>query len=239
MTASPARRFYKQVGVTGSGASFSIALDDRPLRTPLKRPLDLPTRPLAEAIAAEWEAQGQKIEPHTMPFTKLANTALDRVATDRERIIGEIVDFAGSDLICYRATTPPDLIERQARLWQPVLDWARQAFQGEFQATEGILHIAQPPASLTALQDFLATRSPWLLTALHNMTTLTGSALLSAMACEKGLPPSDAWLAAHVDEDWQIEQWGWDEEARHRRDFRKREFDTCLRFCELSHHKTT
>lgn len=235
MTANPARRFYKQVAVTGTAAPFAIALDERTLRTPLKRPLDLPTKALAEALAAEWEAQAEKIQPHTMPFTKLANTALDRVATDKDRIIGEIVDFAGSDLVCYRAANPPDLVERQARIWQPVLDWARQAFQGEFEATEGILHIAQPPASLAALRGFLATKSPWALTALHNLTTLTGSALISAMACEKDLPPAEAWLAAHVDEDFQIEQWGWDEEARHRRDFRKREFDTCLRFCELSH----
>lgn len=235
MTTGPARRFYKQVAVTGTAAPFAIALDDRTLRTPLKRPLDLPTKVLAEALAAEWEAQAEKIQPHTMPFTKLANTALDRVATDRDRIIGEIVDFAGSDLVCYRAATPPDLVERQARIWQPVLDWARATFQGEFQATEGILHIAQPEASLAALRKYLSTKSPWALTALHNLTTLTGSALLSAMACEKGILPAEAWLAAHVDEDYQIEQWGWDEEARHRRDFRKREFDTCLRFCELSH----
>jgi len=235
MTTGPARRFYKQVAVTGTAAPFAIALDERTLRTPLKRPLDLPTKALAEALAAEWEAQAEKIQPHTMPFTKLANTALDRVATDRDRIIGEIVDFGGSDLVCYRAATPPDLVERQARIWQPVLDWARETFQGEFQATEGILHVAQPEASLAALRDFLATKSPWALAALHNLTTLTGSALLSAMACEKGILPAEAWLAAHVDEDYQIEQWGWDEEARHRRDYRKREFDTCLRFCELSH----
>lgn len=235
MTASPARRFYKQVSVAGAAAPFTVKLDDRPLRTPLKRPLDLPTRPLAEAVAAEWQAQAQQIEPHRMPFTKLANTALDRVATDMDRIVGEIVDFAGSDLVCYRAANPPDLVERQARIWQPVLDWARQAFQGEFMATEGIVHVAQPPASLAALRRFLSTESPWTLTALHNMTTLTGSALISAMACERGLLPAEAWLAAHVDEDWQIEQWGWDEEARHRRAFRKREFDNCLRFCELSH----
>lgn len=235
MTTGPARRFYKLVAVTGTAAPFAIALDERTLRTPLKRPLDLPTKVLAEALAAEWEAQAEKIQPHTMPFTKLANTALDRVATDKDRIIGEIVDFAGSDLVCYRAATPPDLVERQARIWQPVLDWARATFQGEFQATEGILHIAQPEASLAALREYLSTKSPWALTALHNLTTLTGSALLSAMACEKGILPAEAWLAAHVDEDYQIEQWGWDEEARHRRDFRKREFDTCLRFCELSH----
>jgi chaperone required for assembly of F1-ATPase len=235
MTGGPARRFYKQVAVTGEAAPFAIALDERTLRTPLKRPLDLPTKALADALAAEWEAQAEKIQPHTMPFTKLANTALDRVATDKDRIIGEIVDFAGSDLVCYRAASPPDLVERQARIWQPVLDWARATFSGEFQATEGILHIAQPEASLAALRGYLSTKSPWALTALHNLTTLTGSALISAMACEKGILPAEAWLAAHVDEDWQIEQWGWDEEARHRRDFRKREFDTCLRFCELSH----
>lgn len=235
MTAGPARRFYKQVAVTGAAAPFAITLDERTLRTPLKRPLDLPTKALADALAAEWEAQAEKIEPHTMPFTKLANTVLDRVATDKDRIVGEIVDFAGSDLVCYRAANPPDLVERQARIWQPVLDWARTKFGGEFQATEGILHIAQPEASLAALRDYLSTKSPWALTALHNMTTLTGSALISAMAAEKVLLPAEAWLAAHVDEDWQIEQWGWDEEARHRRDFRKREFDTCLRFCELSH----
>ncbi len=235
MTAGPARRFYKQVAVTGAAAPFAITLDERTLRTPLKRPLDLPTKALADALAAEWEAQAEKIEPHTMPFTKLANTALDRVATDKDRIVGEIVDFAGSDLVCYRAANPPDLVERQVRIWQPVLDWARATFKGEFQATEGILHIAQPEASLAALREYLSTKSPWALTALHNMTTLTGSALISTMAAEKGLLPAEAWLAAHVDEDWQIEQWGWDEEARHRRDFRKREFDTCLRFCELSH----
>ena len=234
MTASPTRRFYKQVAVTGTATPFSVALDERSLRTPLKRPLDLPTRSLAEAIASEWAAQAEKIAPHTMPYTKLANTAIDRVAIDRERIMGEIVDFARSDLVCYRAEKPHDLIERQAGTWQPVLDWARSAFGAEFRMTEGIVHIDQPPASLSALQDYLAGKSPWALTALHNITTLTSSALIAAMACDGAILPAEAWLAAHVDEDWQIEQWGWDEEARHRRDYRKREFDICIRFCELS-----
>jgi len=234
MTASPARRFYKQVAVTGTAAPFSVALDERSLRTPLKRSLDLPTRPLAEAVASEWAAQAEKIDPHSMPYTKLANTALDRVSTSRERIIGEIVDFTGSDLVCYRAEKPQDLIERQARAWQPVLDWARSAIGAEFQVTEGIVHIEQPAASLEAMRNYLAGKSPWALTAQHNITTLTGSALIAAMACEGGILPAEAWLAAHVDEDWQIEQWGPDEEARHRRDYRKREFDICLRFCELS-----
>jgi chaperone required for assembly of F1-ATPase len=234
MTAVPARRFYKDVSVAGKNAPFSVILDARPLRTPLKRPLDLPTEALAQAVANEWERQAEKIEPHTMPLTRLANTALDRVVPELDRIIGEIVDFAGSDLVCYRAEKPQGLIERQARAWQPVLDWARSAFGAEFQPTEGVVHVEQPEASLHATQDFLAHKSPWALTAIHNATTLTGSALIAAMACDKAIPASEAWAAAHVDEDWQIEHWGWDEEARHRRNHRKREFDICLRFCELS-----
>lgn len=234
MTEAPLRRFYKSVAVTGTKTPFSIALDDRPLRTPLKRPLDLPTRPLAEAIASEWQAQAEKVEPRTMPFTKLANTALDRVADHRRRIIGDIADFAGSDLVCYRVDKPLGLIERQARNWQPVLDWARTRLGGDFAVTEGIVHVEQPATALEAIRDYLAGKDAWALTALHNMTTLTGSALISAMACEAAILPAEAWLAAHVDEDWQIEHWGWDEEARLRRDHRKQEFDFCLRFYELS-----
>lgn len=235
MTAAPARRFYKTVSVAGTKAPFSIRLDERPVRTPLKRALELPTKALAEAVATEWEGQGEKIEPHTMPLTRLANTTLDRVEPDLDRIIGEIVDFAGSDLVCYRAEKPQGLVERQARAWQPVLDWARSTLGAEFQATEGVVHVRQPAAALQATRNYLAEKSPWDLTAIHNITTLTGSALIAAMACSNAIPASEAWDEAHVDEDWQIEQWGWDEEARHRRNHRRREFDTCLRFCELSH----
>jgi chaperone required for assembly of F1-ATPase len=235
MTDAPARRFYKEVSVAGMKAPYSVTLDERPLRTPLKRTLDLPTGALADAVAAEWEAQAEKIDPHTMPLTRLANTALDRVASDRDRIIGEIVDFAGSDLVCYRAKEPIGLIERQAKTWQPVLDWARKALAAEFSVTEGVVHVQQPAAALQAMRNHLAQKSSWDLTAIHNITTLTGSALIAAMACDRAIPASEAWSAAHVDEDWQIEHWGWDEEARHRRNHRKREFDNCLRFCELSH----
>jgi chaperone required for assembly of F1-ATPase len=234
MTETAARRFYKKASVVGTTAPFSVVLDERPLRTPLKRALDLPTEELARAVAAEWDEQKDKIDPRTMPLTQLANTALDRVTPDRDRIIGEIVDFAGSDLVCYRATEPLGLIERQAKAWQPVLDWARVALGADFLVTEGVVHRRQPPAALQATRNYLAQKGAWALTALHNITTLTGSALLAAMACDRAIPGSEAWTAAHVDEDWQIEHWGWDEEARHRRNHRKREFDICLRFCELS-----
>jgi chaperone required for assembly of F1-ATPase len=234
MTTAPARRFYKAVSVTGTKVPFSVTLDDRPLRTPLKRPLDLPSHGLADAVAAEWAMQAEKIDPHSMPLTRLANAAIDRVATDLDHIIGEIADFAGSDLVCYRAEKPQGLIERQAKTWQPVLDWARSALGAEMEVTEGVVHTAQPEAALRAVGDHLQQKSAWELTAIHNITTLTGSALIASMACAGAMPASEAWEAAHVDEDWQIEHWGWDEEARHRRNHRKREFDICLRFCELS-----
>jgi chaperone required for assembly of F1-ATPase len=234
MTATPSRRLYKEVSVVGTPPSFRVTLDERPLRTPLKRLLDLPTEALAQAVAGEWKMQGETIDIRSMPLTRLANTALDRVAPDLGRIIGQIVEFAGTDLVCYRAEKPQDLIERQARAWQPILEWARQVLGAEFQSTEGVIHIQQPEASLGATQNYLARKSPWELAAIHNATTLTGSALIAAMACEQVLPASEAWAAAHVDEDWQIEHWGWDEEARHRRNHRRREFDICLRFCELS-----
>jgi chaperone required for assembly of F1-ATPase len=234
MMAAPAQRFYKTVSVAGTKAPFAVRLDERPLRTPLKRALELPTGALAQAVATEWEGQAEKIEPHTMPLTRLANTALDRVEPDRDRIINEIVDFAGSDLVCYRAGEPLGLVERQAKAWRPVLDWARSALGAEFQVTEGVVHVRQPDAVLQATRHYLAQKSSWDLTAIHNITTLTGSALIAAMACANAVPASEAWTAAHVDEDWQIEHWGWDEEARHRRNHRRREFDTCLRFCELS-----
>jgi chaperone required for assembly of F1-ATPase len=235
MTESPARRFYKKVSVAGATAPFSVTLDERPLRTPLKRAVDLPTGALAQAVATEWDVQAEKIDPRTMPLTRLANTAIDRVAPDRDRIIGEIVDFAGSDLVCYRAEEPIGLIERQAKAWQPVLDWARAAFGAKFLVTKGVVHVGQPAAALEATRDYLAQKNSWGLTALHYITTLTGSALIAAMACDGAVPASEAWAAAHVDEDWQIEHWGGDEEARHRRNHRRREFDICLRFCELSH----
>ncbi len=235
MTDVSARRFYNKVSVAGTTPPFSVALDERSLRTPLKRALDLPTAALAQAVAAEWDVQAERIDPRTMPLTRLANTAIDRVVPDRARIIDEIVDFAGSDLVCYRAEEPLGLIERQAKVWQPIVDWARAALGAEFLVTEGVVHVQQPAAVLQATRNYLGQKSSWELTAIHNLTTLTGSALIATMACDGAVPPSEAWAAAHIDEDWQIEHWGWDEEARHRRNHRKREFDICLRFRELSH----
>jgi chaperone required for assembly of F1-ATPase len=230
----PLRRPYASVTVAGEEPRFSVLLDGRPIKTPLKVPLHLPTRRLAEGVAAEWEAQGQKIAPRSMLLTKLANTAIDRVAPHRDKIIAEIVHFASSDLVCYRAEEPPALIERQAKHWEPAVDWARSKLGAGFSVTKGVVHVAQPAECLEAVGRHLQVKDEWALTAIHNITTLLGSALLAMMVAEKAIDPDLAWQAGHVDEDWQIEQWGADEEASARRAARKREFDTCVRFLELS-----
>jgi chaperone required for assembly of F1-ATPase len=224
------RRFYKTVSVSLERA---ILLDGKPVRTPMKAALVLPTSALAHAVAGEWQAQGETIDPAAMPLTRLANTAIDRVMTDRTRIVAEMLEFAGSDLTCYRAEAPPDLIERQALALNPVLDWAAAELDAAFLVTAGITHRPQPPVALKAVETHLQGLHPFELTALHNMMTLTGSLLIAAMTVAGRLEPEAAWRAAHTDEDFQIEQWGEDAEARLRRDRRQAEFIACCHFVRL------
>lgn len=225
------RRFYKTVAVTDD---LGIALDGRPVKTPMKAPLRLPTRALADAVAAEWDAQGEKIDAASMLFTKLANTAIDRVAQDRARIEAEVLDYAGSDLVCYRADRPPDLVQRHNTSWDPVVDWARTALDAPFEVTEGVIHKAQPAAAITAHGLALKSLNDFELAAYHAIMTLTGSALIAMMLARRATVPEAAWLAAHVDEDYQIEQWGQDAEAQARRAVRYAEFMACCRFLEFS-----
>jgi chaperone required for assembly of F1-ATPase len=225
------RRFYKTVSVTPDGA---LLLDGRPVKTPMKAALVLPTMALARAVAEEWQAQGEKIDPASMPLTRLANTAIDRVMPDRARIVAEILQFAGSDLICYRAEAPPDLIERQALAWNPVLDWAVAELDAAFVVTAGMVHRPQPEAALKAVEAHLQGHDPFVLAALYNLMTFTGSLLIAAMTIAGRLEPEAAWRAAHTDEEYQIEQWGEDAEARQRQDLRYREFLACCRFASLA-----
>jgi chaperone required for assembly of F1-ATPase len=224
-------RFYKDVAVT---EDLGIALDGRAVKTPLKAPLRLPTRALAEAVAGEWAGQEAEIKPATMILTKLANTAIDRVAQGRARIEAEVLDYAGSDLVCYRADRPPDLVQRHVRHWDPVIDWARVALDAPFEVTVGVVHNPQPPAALAAHALALKDLSDFHLAAYHSIMTLTGSALIAMMLARRATVPEAAWLAAHVDEDYQIEQWGEDAEAVARRAARFAEFMACCRFMELA-----
>ena len=226
------KRFYKAVSVEGIAPELAIALDGRKVKTPLKAPFILPNQALADAVAAEWDAQIEVINPALMPLTKLSNTAIDRVATDPERIIGEILEFAGSDLICYRAENPEALSQLQAQHWNPLMAWA-ETIGVKLIPTMGLLHQAQPQASLEAFAAHLRAQNAHRLCAIHNLTSLTGSAIIAASLAEQAISSDAAWSAAHVDEDWQISHWGEDAEAARMRAGRKRDFDGALRYLEL------
>ena len=209
-------RFYEKATVTGTPGGYSVRLDDKPIRTPARRVLAAPSRALAEAIAAEWDAQREVIDPAKMPLTRLANAIIDGVADAPGPVAAEIAKYLSSDLLFYRAIGPKQLCARQDAHWNPVLAWAREALDARFALGEGVVHVAQDPAALAAAGAAIP-QDPWRLGAVHAATTLTGSALL-ALAMSRGrLSPEAAWQAAHVDEDWNMEQWGSDEIALERR----------------------
>jgi len=221
-TALP-RRFYETVTTVEGADGHAVRLDDRPVRTPARRVLAAPTPALAEAIAAEWQAQKDIIDPAEMPLTRLANAIIDGVAEAPLPVADEIAKYLGSDLVFYRAGSPPGLVERQTRHWDPILAWARQALGADFKLGEGVVYVAQPEAALAAARAAIPLE-PWRLGAVHVVTTLTGSALLALAMTRGALAADAAWQAAHVDEDWNMAQWGRDEAAMARREFRLAEF---------------
>lgn len=225
------RRFYKDVTVTDD---LGIALDGRVVKTPLKHPLRLPNRPLAEAVAAEWAGQEEKIEPLLMILTRLANTAIDVAVPERERVAEEVLAYANSDMVCYRAEAPDDLAFRQCGHWDPVLAWARNALGAEFHTRPGIVHQSQPQAALDAAAAAIARLTAFQLSAVHTVTTGTGSALLALMLAHGAISQEDAWTAAHVDEDYQTEHWGMDMEARVRRLLFREDYDKACEFLSLA-----
>jgi chaperone required for assembly of F1-ATPase len=223
------RRFYKSVEVSDRNA---ILLDGRAVKTPMKNALSLPNHALAEAVAAEWVAQVKVVDPELMPLTKLANTALDRATAEREHVLAEITQYAGSDLVCYWVDRPPELVALQRRYWQPVLEWANATLPAQFRHASSITHIAQDEGSLAAVRRRAEALDHWQLTGVYILMTLLGSSLL-AFQLQAGADPDAAWAAAHVDEDYQISQWGEDHEAIARRKSRRLEFDGLVQFFQL------
>jgi chaperone required for assembly of F1-ATPase len=223
------RKFYTAVEVSDRNG---ILLDGRTVKTPMKNALALPNRALAEAVAAEWVAQVKVIDPELMPVTKLANTALDRATAEREHVLDEIVQYAGSDLVCYWADRPPELVALQRRHWQPVLDWANAKLAAQFRHASSITHMAQDENSLAAVRKRAEDLDHWQLTGVYVLTTLLGSSLL-ALQLQAEADPDAVWAAAHVDEDYQISNWGEDDEAVLRRAGRRREFDGLVQFFRL------
>ena len=218
------KRFYEAVSVAPLEDGFAVHLDGKPVRTPGKALLALPTERAADLVAEEFAAQGETINAVTMPVLRLVNTAIDGVASDPQAVLEDVLRFASSDLLCYRADAPQGLVDRQNQHWDPVLDWARGTLGARFNLAEGIIHVEQTRESIAVLGVHLAQRAePLRLAAIHVMTSLTGSALL-ALAVDFGELDGDAaWAAGHVDEDWQVEQWGQDAEAVARRSARRRD----------------
>jgi chaperone required for assembly of F1-ATPase len=227
------RRFYKTASIAPSDNGFVVQLDGKPVRTPGKALLALPTEKAAALVAAEFAAQEEVIDPVTMPVLRLVNTAIDGVAADTQAVLEDILRFAASDMLCYRADGPQGLVDRQNAQWDPVLDWVQTSLGARFELAEGVIHVEQPRESIAVLGAHLARRNdPFRLASLHVMTSIMGSALL-AMAVEQGeLAAETAWLAAHVDEDWQVEHWGQDSEAVARRAFRKRDMMAAVSLLE-------
>lgn len=216
------KRFYAAVSTAPRDGGHAVLLDGKPVRTPGRAVLILPSEGIARLVAAEFAAQSEEINPATMPVTRLANSAVDGVATEAAAVADEIVKYAGTDLLFYRSSSPQALVERQAAAWDPVLDWFREQLSARFFLAEGVMHVEQPREAVEAVRrHVLARTNPFRLAAMHVMTTLTGSALLAIAVEARGLDAEKAWTAAHVDEDWNIEQWGTDHEAEARRAFRK------------------
>ncbi len=227
------KRFYSSVDLGEHEGGHVILLDGRRVNTPKRAVLVVSSEPLAIAIRDEWTAQDEVIDPASMPLTKLLNTALDGVAAARPSVVADAVRFAGNDMLLYRAEAPEALTRRQADLWDPVLLWAYSEFGAAFTAVQGIMPVEQPEASLVAIRGAFDLFDDLELTAAHVTTTLTGSALLALGHLHGFLDAEKAWALAHVDEDWQIAQWGEDAEARAVRDFKKAEFDAASRFVSL------
>ncbi|HYG29485.1 MAG TPA: ATP12 family protein [Allosphingosinicella sp.] len=230
------KRFYRKAAVRRAPDGGELLLDGRPVKTPARRTLALPTAALAEALAAEWNAQGDKMEPRTMPLTGLANAAIDRVEPDKEAFAASLAQYGDSDLLCYRADGPASLVHRQTTYWDPILAWARRRYDVDFEIVTGIIHRPQPSATLARLTHAVLARDAFALAALSPLVTISGSLLIALALAEEAIDFEAAWSAATLDESWQAEQWGADEEATARLGARRAEFEAADRFLRLLGH---
>ena len=227
------RRFYREAAAVAEGDVWRIALDGKLVKTPARNPLMVPTRVLAEAIAAEWNAQETKVKPDTMPLMQLGSTAIDRVAPDRDRIIAETAGYAVTDLVCYRAESPADLVARQAAQWDPLIDWLRERYDVSLKVASGVIAIPQSDQALAALTRAVAAQPDLRLTALAVMTGAAGSLAIGLAVLEGRISPETAAAAAQLDELFQAERWGLDPEAEKRRAIQKADLVAARRFLDL------
>ncbi len=213
MTEWKLKRFWTEARPEPAEGGFTVTLDGRPVKTPAKAALTVPTRAMAEAMAAEWDAQQDAVDPRTMPVTRAANAAIDKVAVQHGRVAEMLAEYGGTDLLCYRAEAPAELVARQEAAWDPLLAWARDALDAPLVTTRGVMHVPQPERSLQAFDAQVRALDPFALTALHDLVTLSGSLVIGLAAIHEHLPAGDLWQRSRIDEIWQEEQWGADEEA--------------------------
>ncbi len=227
------KRFYKTAGVEAVGAAYRVCLDGRPVKTPGRVEMLLPSQALAEAVAGEWAAQDETIDLAAMPLTVLAWAAIDQVRPGRERAIAEAVAYGGHDLVCYRAEGPADLAARQQAAWQPLLDWAAQELDAPLTVTTGIVSVAQPEAALAALCRILANRDEFELVALCAAVKAAGSLVIGLALCAGHIDAQAAFDAAQLDETYQMERWGEDRDTVRRHAATQRDLEAVARLVNL------
>jgi len=228
------KRFWKTARAVACDGGFTVLLDARSVKTPAKADLTVPTMALAEAIALEWDAQGEFLDPGSMPVTRGANAAIDKVSIQRAEVIALLADYGDSDLLCYRAAGPEELIAKQAAGWDPMLEWAAQTLDAQLQVGQGVMHVAQDPKALDRLTAQVAAFDDFALAAAHDLISLSGSLVLALAVTSAALAPEDAWVLSRIDEDWQIAQWGVDDEAEVAALIKRTAFLDAARFYRLS-----
>ena len=227
------KRFWEKAEAVREEGGWTVHLDARPVRTPAFAPLLVPDEALAKAIAEEWQAVDDTIDPGAMPLTGLANAAIDRIAPDPQAFAGGLARYGEADLACYRSEWPPELVDRQAKCWDPLLAWARRRYDVDFATTSGLMHVPQPQPTIDRLAQAAAELDPFRLAGLSPLVTVGGSLIGGLAVLEKAMTADEAWDAVSIDERWQLEQWGSDTEAELALDNRRRDFFAGARFLEL------
>lgn len=227
------KRFWAKAEATETDQGFAIALDGRPVKTPAKTSLVVPSRALADTIAAEWDAQEEIVNPEAMPFSRLANSAIDKVSLQHGAVAEMVAEYGGSDLLCYRADAPQGLVDRQSEAWDPLLAWIDETHGIALNLQTGVMPTAQPDDSLAKMHVLTAAMPPFTLTAFHELVTLPGSWIIGFAALNNHVSAETLWTAAHIDEIWQAEHWGEDEEALAARVVKRDAFLTALRFAKM------
>lgn len=233
MSAWKAKRFWKQARAEACDGGFTVLLDARPVKTPAKQALVVPSLAMAEAIASEWDAQDGLVKPDTMPITRAANSAIDKVAVQYQEVLGLLAAYGESDLLCYRAETPAELVARQAEAWDPILAWCATELAAPLTVTAGVVHVAQPVASVARLTTVLRGYTPFQMAAVHDLIAISGSLVLALAVTHQRIGVEQAWDLSRIDESWQNEQWGVDEDAAELESFKRDALLTAARFYAL------